>query len=79
MIFAGHIDPFGPEIILKNSKNTQWIVLINVVGLELVQNDQNKQLHEDLLTEKNVYKPKQQIIPLSALCSILANDISVID
>jgi hypothetical protein len=79
MIFTGHIDPFGPEIILKNSKNAQWIVLINVVSLELIQNDQNKQLHENLLTEENVYKPKQQIIPLSALYSILANHISVID
>lgn len=79
MIFAGHINPFGPEIVLKNRKNTQWIVLIYVVGLELVQNDQNKQLHEDLLTEENVYEPKQQIIPMSALYSILANHISFID
>jgi hypothetical protein len=79
MIFAGHINPFGPEIVLKNRKNTQGIVLINVVCLKLVQNDQDKQLHEDLLTEENVYEPKQQKIPLSALYSILANHVSFID
>lgn len=59
MIFAGHIDPLASEIILKKSKNTQRIVFVNIVCLELIQDNQDEKFHKHFLTEEYIDQPKE--------------------
>jgi hypothetical protein len=52
------IDPNTPEIILQKRKYTQWIVLIDIVRLELVKHNQYNHFHEHLLTEEYIDQPE---------------------
>jgi hypothetical protein len=59
MIFAGHIDPLASKIIFKKSKNTQRIVFVNIVCLELIEDNEDEKLHKDFLTEKYINQPEK--------------------
>jgi general stress protein CsbA len=61
VVLGSHSDPILSEIFLKKRKYSQWIILIDVVSLELVKNDEHEQLQEDLLAEKHEGQPEEEV------------------
>lgn len=60
-VFGGELDPVVPEILLEQGEYAQGVIFSNIIRLELIQHDQNKQFHEHFLAQEDVSDPKYDI------------------
>lgn len=75
MVLASHLNPVTSEIVLKQTEYAQRVVLVDIVGLELIQDDKDEQLHENFLTQKDIHQPEEQVVPMCTLCPIIADNV----
>lgn len=62
VVFGSDLYPIFPEVLLKQSEDSEGVVLIDVVGFELIQHNKHEQLKEDLLAKEDVGEPEEDVI-----------------
>jgi hypothetical protein len=61
VIFCGHFYPIFPKVLFIKCEYAQWIVLIDIIILKLIQDDEDEQLQENFLPKKDKRDPKDVI------------------
>ena len=61
MVFGCGFDPVVAEILLEKGEYAKGVVFVDVVGFELVKDNQHEQLQKDLLPEENEGQPEEEV------------------